>query len=281
MRHRRSSSSCGGTGYIGAKFGLPYAEPFTFLLVRFAVLTLVLALISVATKAPWPGTWAAAGHWAVVGLLVQGTYLGGIFAAIHQGMPAGVAALIAALQPLATAVAAGPILGERMAARQWLGLVLGLSGVVLVVAEKLDAAGADLPGVLLVLMSVAGITAGTLYQKRFGGAVDLRTGSTIQFAAAAAAMAVLAPVLESMEIRWTGEFIFALAWLIVVLSLGAISLLHVLIRRGAVSKVASLFYLVAPATALSAYALFGEALAPPALAGMAVAVLGVAMVTRG
>lgn len=268
------------TGFIGAKLGLPYAEPFTFLSVRFGILAVLLAVVSLVTRAPWPTTWAIAGHWAVIGILIHGINLGGVFAAIHLGLPAGISALFGGLQPLVTAVVAGPLLGERMTGRQWIGLFVGLAGVILVVAEKLDWAGADLPAIVLSVGAVAGLTAGTLYQKKFGGAVDLRTNATIQFAAAAVVVAIPAFALESLHVNWSGEFIFALSWLVVVLSLGAISLLYLLIRRGAVSKVASLFYLVPPSTAIIAYFLFGETLTVLALVGMAVAVVGVAMATR-
>ncbi len=268
------------TGFIGAKLGLPYAEPFTFLSVRFTILAVLLAVISLVTRAPWPTTWAIAGHWAVIGILIHGINLGGVFAAINLGLPAGISALFGGLQPLVTAVAAGPLLGERMTGRQWIGLFVGLAGVILVVAEKLDWAGADLPAIVLSIGAVAGLTAGTLYQKKFGGAVDLRTNATIQFAAAAVVVAIPAFALESLHVTWSGEFIFALSWLVIVLSLGAISLHYLLIRRGAVSKVASLFYLVPPSTAIIAYFLFGETLTVLALVGMAVAVVGVAMATR-
>jgi len=268
------------TGFIGAKLGLPYAEPFTFLSVRYAIVALLLVTVSLVTRAPWPNSWAVVGHWAVIGILIHGVNLGGVFSAIHLGLPAGISALFGGLQPLATAVVAGPLLGECMNRRQWAGLFVGLTGVVLVVAEKLDWSGADWPAIVLSLVALFGLTAGTLYQKRFGGALDLRTNATIQFTAATVFIVVPAYFLETGHIDWSGEFVFALSWLVVVLSLGAISLLYMLIRRGAVSKVASVFYLVPPTTAVIAYFLFDETLTPLAVAGMAVAVIGVAMVTR-
>ncbi len=268
------------TGFIGAKLGLPHAEPFTFLLWRFVIVTALMAAVSVATRAPWPDTWAQAGRIAVTGLLVQGTYLGGIFASIHAGLPAAVAALIGGLQPLLTAIAAGPFLGERVTGRQWAGLVLGLGGVTLVLGDRITLEGTGLAGIAFAFVALFGITAGTLYQKRHGEGMDLRTGSVIQFAACIVPAAVLAVWLETMEVAWTGEFVFALAWLVLALSLGAISLLMLLIRRGAAAKVASLFYLVPPVTAVLAYFIFGETLSVVALGGMAVAVVGVALVTR-
>lgn len=265
------------TGFIGAKFGLPYAEPFTFLLWRFAILTVLLSAVALATGAPWP-TAREAGHTALIGLLVHGAYLGGVFAAIGFGIPAGIAALIVGTQPILTALGAGPLLGERVTGRQWIGLLLGLGGVGLVCARKLNFEGADLQGIAACLIALVGITLGTLYQKRHGASMDLRTGSAIQFAASACLMAVLASLTETMEVQWTGEFIFAMAWLVLVLSVGAISLLFILIKRGAASQVASLFYLVPPMTALIAFFLFDETLGWMALVGMGIAVVGVALV---
>jgi len=265
------------TGFIGAKFGLPYAEPFTFLLWRFAILTVLLSAVALATGAPWPTT-REAGHTALIGLLVHGAYLGGVFAAIGFGIPAGIAALIVGTQPILTALGAGPLLGERVTGRQWVGLLLGLGGVGLVCARKLNFEGADLQGIAACLVALVGITLGTLYQKRHGATMDLRTGSAIQFAASACLMAVLASLTETMEVEWTGEFIFAMVWLVLVLSVGAISLLFILIKRGAASQVASLFYLVPPMTALIAFFLFDETLGWMALVGMGIAVVGVALV---
>lgn len=275
------------TGFIGAKYGLPYVEPFTFLLLRFAIVVALLLPVALVTRAPWPRRWVDVGHVAVTGLLVHAVYLGGVFAAIDLGVPAGLAALIVGLQPLLTATLVGPLLGERVRPRQWLGFMLGLAGVFMVLGEKLGGAeGGSLfqgfggGGIVLTLAALIGITAGTLYQKRFCQALDLRTGTVIQYAAATAAMAAVAPLFETMRIQWTGDFVFALTWLVVVLSLGAISLLMMLIRRGEAARTAGLFYLVPPCTALVAYLLFDERLGLLALAGMAIAAAGVALVVR-
>ncbi|WP_414675587.1 DMT family transporter [Magnetovibrio sp.] len=268
------------TGFLGAKLGLPYAEPFTFLFLRFAVLTAILVVVALAFRAPWPSTWGAFARIGVVGLLVHGVYLGGVFSAIHAGLSAGVAALIVGLQPLLTAVGAGAFLGETVRPRQWLGLVLGLVGVVLVLGDKLNIDGGNLDGIAFAAAALFAITTGTLYQKRHGDAMDLRSGSAIQYAVAAVPTAALAWTLESGEVTWSGELVFALAWLVLVLSLGAISLLYILIRRGAASKVASLFYLTPPVTAVFAWILFDETLAPLAMVGMVVVVIGVALATR-
>ncbi|OEJ68656.1 peptide ABC transporter ATP-binding protein [Magnetovibrio blakemorei] len=268
------------TGFLGAKLGLPYVEPFTFLLLRFLILTVILVAAAFVLRAPWPSTWAEFMRLGIVGLLVHGIYLGGVFSSIHAGLPAGVAALIVGLQPLLTAVGAGPFLGEKVTPRQWLGLALGLLGVALVLGEKLHFDQTGLQATGFAVAALFGITGGTIYQKRHGGGMDLRTGSAVQYAVAAVPMAVLAWLFESGDIQWSGELIFALGWLVVVLSIGAISLLYILIRRGAASKVASLFYLTPAVTAVLAWILFDETLAPLAIAGMAVTVVGVALVTQ-
>ncbi len=268
------------TGFIGAKYGLPYAEPLTFLLVRLSLVAAVLGVVALVTRAPWPKSWAEAGRIALAGLLVHGVYLSGVFCAIAKGMPAGVTSLIVGLQPLLTAALSGPLLGERVTARQWGGLLLGLAGVALVVSEKISFDSANLVGMGLVGVALLGITLGTLYQKRHGTAMDLRSGAAIQYVVTAAVLAVLAPMFETMHIQWTGEFVFALLWLSFVLSVGAIFLLYALIRRGAAARVASLFYLVPPVTAVVAWAMFDERLGALALVGMAMAVAGVAMVNR-
>lgn len=271
------------TGFIGAKFGLPYAEPFTFLALRFALVIALLAAVAAATRAPWPRDRRLLGHLAVSGMLVHGVYLGGVFAAIDRGLPSGLTALIVGLQPVLTAMVAGRWLGESVSLRQWLGFGLGLAGVVLVLSTRLTAvAGAalDWGGVAFAVAALLGITAGTLWQKRHCTGMDLRTGAVVQYLAASAPMLAAALAFETMDIRWTGDFVFALAWLVLVLSVGAISLLMTLIRLGEAARTAGFFYLVPPVTALMAWALFDEALSPLALAGMAVAALGVALVAR-
>ena len=269
------------TGFIGARLGLPHAEPFTFLALRMALAAGLLGAVAWITRAPWPADLGVAGHTAVAGLLVHGVYLGGVFWAIDRGLAAGVTAIIVSVQPLLTAALAGVMLGERIRPRQWLGLMVGLAGVTLVVWDRLALGGANAANVASALVALAGITLGTLYQKRFCPATDLRTGGAIQFAVTAAVLYVAALAFETREIRWTGEFLFALGWLILVLSVGAIGLLFALIRHGAAARVASLFYLAPPFTAVFGYLLFGETLQARALAGLAVVVAGVAMVNLG
>ena len=268
------------TGFIGARFGLPHAGPLTFLALRYGLAVGLLVLAALATGAPWPRRPAEIGHYAVAGLLVHGAYLGGVFVGISLGVEAGVSALIVGLQPLLTAALARVFLGERVAPRQWVGLGLGLLGMALVLARKLGQGPGDAWGGLACVGALLSITAGTLYQKRFCAGMDLRTGSVVQFTAAGLVTAPLALLFEGFRVEWTGEFVFALLWLVLVLSLGAVSLLYVLIRRGAAAQVASLFFLVPPCTALIAWPLFGETLSPLALLGMALTAAGVALAGR-
>jgi drug/metabolite transporter (DMT)-like permease len=270
------------TGFIGARFGLPYIEPFTFLLIRFLIAAGLLAGLSLALRAPWPRR-ADLGHIVVVGLLLHAGYLGGVFFAIDRGMPAGVSSLIVSLQPILTAVIAQLTLGEQVDGRQWLGLLLGFAGAGMVIAEKLLASGAAAPPIggatlTAALIALVCTTAGTLYQQRFGGRMPLTSGTCVQYLAAAAAMLVASFGFESRQIVWAPQLLFAFVWLVMVLSLGAILLLMVLIRRSSAARVTSLFYLVPPATALEAYLLFGERFGPLALAGLLLASLGVALV---
>lgn len=171
------------TGFIGAKLGLPDAEPLTFLLIRFAIVCLLLLLLALGLRRPWPSGSAQISPIALAGVLIHGGNLGGVFCAIHRGMPAGLVALIVGMQPLLTAMLGGRLLGERVGAKQWTGLLLGFAGVTLVLSGKLAMAGLSTVGMLLSLVALASITAGTLYQKRFCGAMDLWTGSLVQFAA--------------------------------------------------------------------------------------------------
>lgn len=265
------------TGFVGAKLGLPYAEPFTFLAVRLLIASGLLLLVALLMRAPWPRSPRLVLHTAVAGLLVHAIYLSGVFIAIGQGLSAGVTAIIVAVQPLLTAALAGRLLGERVGPWQWLGLVLGLLGVLLVVWSKLSGEG-SLAGVAAALVALLAITAGTLYQKRYCPDSDIRTAGAIQYGVSGLLALILAAATETMQIYWTGEFVFALVWLILVLSVGAVGLLFALIRRGAASRVASLFYLAPPVTAVFGYLLFGETLDRAALLGLAVVVIGVALV---
>jgi drug/metabolite transporter (DMT)-like permease len=270
------------TGFVGAKYGLPYAEPFTFLSVRLLLAAALLGGLAVALRSARMPSRTQYGHAAVVGVLLHAGYLGGVFYAISTGVPAGVSAVVVSLQPVLTAVLATQVLDERLVAPQWIGLMLGVVGVSLVVAPGLAGSGrtASLPlaGLLGCGVALASGTAATLYQKRHGDGIPLVWGTAVQYAAASLLLLAAAGATESFRVVWTSEFVAALVWLVLVLSLGAVLLLLVLLRRGSASSVSSLLYLVPPATAVEAFLLFGERLSLPALAGVAVAALGVALV---
>ncbi len=270
------------TGFIAAKAGLPYAEPLTFLAWRFGLVVALMLPVALLMRARWPGR-VEAGHIAVVGLLMHSGYLGGVFSSIHHGLPAGLAAVIVGLQPVLTATVVGSLLGERVKSRQWLGLVLGFAGVAVVLFERygFGSGGFGAGAVVLAVLALVGITAGTIYQKRFCAQSNLYTGAVVQYAAALIPVALLAWVFETRIVAWELPFIAALLWLTLVLSVGTISLLYLLIRRGAVSKIASLFFLVPPATALTAWLMFGETLGALALGGVALTAAGVFLVQRG
>lgn len=268
------------TGFIGAKYGLPYAEPLTFLSIRFAAVIAIMGVWVAISRAPWPSA-AQCRSLLLVGALLHGVYLGGVFVAIWLGLEAGVAALIVCMQPILSAVLARAMLGERMTRVQVAGLVLGLLGAGLVVSRKLGAGIGDLGGLALCIAGLVGISVATILQKKHAADAPMRSGAVVQYLGAMALIAPLAFIFETLEVDWTGEFVFALGWLVVVLSVGAVGLLMGLIRRGEASKVASLFFLVPPCTALMAWGLFGEVLGPLSVAGMVLAAAGVAMVMRG
>jgi drug/metabolite transporter (DMT)-like permease len=262
------------TGFIGAKLGLPHAEPLTFLLIRYLAVITLMSGVALLMRAPWPRDGRAWFHIGVSGVLVHAIYLGGVFIAISKGLPAGVASIVVGIQPLLTAVGAGLLLGESVLRRQWIGLAMGFIGVALVVSGKLGN-GYNLNALTPALVALLGITLGTLYQKRFCPHFDLRTGAIAQFVPTAILTIGVAAATESFRVEWVPEFVFALGWLVLVLSVGAISLLNVLIRSGSAVNVATLFYLVPPSTALIAWLVFGETLSPLAIAGMGLAVWGV------
>ncbi|MEY2633132.1 MAG: hypothetical protein RIR00_1786 [Pseudomonadota bacterium] len=263
------------TGFIGAKFGLPYAAPLSFLLVRYLLVIALMGLLAGLSRAPWPAQPRQWLHIGVSGILVHGLYLGGVFEAISRGLPAGLTALVVGMQPLLTALLAGSLLGETVRRRQWLGLGLGFCGVALVVSQRLGHATPLWDSLLPALIALLGITAGTLYQKRFCPQFDLRSGAVLQFLPTALLTGLAVLWFEPFRIDWQGEFLFALGWLVLVLSVGAISLLNLLIRHGGAVHVARLFYLTPPTTALMAWALFGETLTLTAVLGLVVAVAGV------
>ncbi|MFN0079495.1 MAG: DMT family transporter [Prosthecobacter sp.] len=264
------------SGFIGSKLGVPYAEPFTFLTLRYCIVLAILVPIALVSRAPWPQGKGQMAHVAFAGLLIHALYLSGCVWSLRLGLPAGIVSLIVSLQPLFTAAFAGVTLGERVLPRQWTGLALGFVGTAMVVAHK---TGSGLTFLMTVpaILSLIGITAGTLWQKRHCPRFDLRTSTVVQYAASLLITALLAFTTETMRIEWSGQFVFALLWVALVLSIGAISLLNHLIRSGTAVNVASLFYTVPAVTALMAWSIFGETLTGLSLIGMVVAVAGVWM----
>jgi drug/metabolite transporter (DMT)-like permease len=270
------------TGFIVAKYGLPYAPPLTFLLLRFAGVLAALLPLVVLMRAPWPVGQMR--HIAVAGVLVQAGYLGGVWCAIQLGMPAGLSALIVGMQPILTAFAA-PLVGESLRGRQWIGLVFGLCGVGLVVSNKISLIGLSWESIALCVFALLSITAGTLYQKRYCAHFDLRTGTIIQFVASTVVVLPFAIAYEHLTptfdtVQWTPQFIGAWLWSVLAISIGAIFLLFALIRKSAATRVTSLLYLTPPTTAVMAWAMFGEAFSMVGMMGMLLAVIGVALVVR-
>jgi drug/metabolite transporter (DMT)-like permease len=271
------------TGFVAARLVVPHADPLTFLVLRYVLAAAILAVIAVAARAPWP---IGARGWAdamIAGVLIQAGYLGAVFWAIKHGVPAGISALIAGLQPLVTGMLVGWLLGERVSAKRWAGIAIGFLGTALVVAPKLGGAAGGFPplAVAVNFLGTVSITLGTIWQKRTAAAADLRTNAVAQFLGAALATLPVALILENGRLDPVPELFIGLSWSVVALSIGAIGLLLVLIRRGAVAGVAALLYLVPPVSALMAYVLFGEALSPLQILGMLVAAAGVALASRG
>ena len=268
------------TGFVVARFGMPHAPPFTFLSWRYALSVLAfLAWIALA-RAAWPQGRVQWFHLAVTGVLMHAGYLGGVWAAVKGGLGAGTAALVVGLQPVLTALwisATGQ--GHRVSARQWLGLSLGLAGLLLVVWHKLGVGEVNAANLALAGVALLSITAGTLYQKNFVAACDVRTANTVQLLAAFVVSAPLA-LMETGGVELHPELLGAMAWSVLVLTLGGSSLLYLLIQRGAATRVTSLMYLVPPCTALLAWLLFDEALTARVLAGLLLTAVGVGLVVR-
>jgi drug/metabolite transporter (DMT)-like permease len=266
------------TGFIATKYVLHSAEPLTYLAIRMAVVVGLMAVIVAIARPQWPARSGIA-HSVVAGLLVHGFYLGGTAVAIAHSIPAGLSALIPGLQPILTSTIANRWLGERVTPLQWTGLLLGLSGVVLILHDR-PMSGEAGWGWLATGVSLVSITLGTLYQRRFCGDIDWRAGNLAQYIAVTAFFAAGAWLFESNVVQWTREFVLALAWLAVVLSIGSIGLLYWLLRRAAATSVASLFYLVPAVTAVMAYVLFDEQLDTVAIAGMVACAAAVFVVNR-
>ena len=268
------------SAFIGAKFGLPYTEPLTFMSLRFVSVTGIFLFLSVLFNAPWPKSLREVGHIAFVGLLIQALYLSGTFIALDRGASVGVVALILGLQPVLTVLIVSALPGGRVSLKQCLGIILGFGGLILVLWQKLDIGEGDTTALIVVTLGVCFITIGTLYQRRFCSSMDMLSGNVIQAAVAASVTGFGAWVFEDMRVDWDLRFIGALAWMVVVVSLGAYTLLLLMLRQSHATKVASLFYLTPPTAAVMAYYLFDERLTILALAGTAVTVFGVALVVR-
>lgn len=272
------------TGFVAARFVAPHAEPLTFVAVRVVAVSLVLACIAAAMGARWPRSRMEWRDALVAGILMQGIYVIGVFWSIKNGLPAGIAALVGSLQPLLTAMLARPLLRERVSPRRWSGIGLGFAGAILVLAPKLGVAGeAGIPALALgaCLGAMVAMTLGTLWQKSHAADADLLSNATVQFIGASLLAVPVALAFGDGRFDATPPLWFGLAWSVLVNSVAGILLLLVLIRRGAVAGVASLFFLVPPVSAAMAYGLYGEALTLIQIGGMAVAAAGVAIASRG
>jgi len=266
------------TGFIATKYVVNNADPLTYLAIRMALVVVLMAGIVAIARSQWPDRIGIF-HSAVAGILVHGFYLGGTAIAIAHSIPAGLSALIPGLQPILTSTIANRWLGERVTPIQWAGLLLGLAGVVLILHNRPMSGDAGW-GWLASAVSLVSITLGTLYQRRYCNAIDWRAGNLVQYIAVTIFFGLGAWLFENNVVRWTTEFVFALSWLVVVLSIGSIGLLYWLIRRSAATSVASLFYLVPAVTALMAYVLFGEQLDAIAIVGMTACAAAVFLVNR-
>lgn len=269
------------TGFIIARLVAPYADPLSFLALRYLLVIAILAPAAWWFGAQWPVTIRDWRDGLIAGVLLHGIYLGGVFWAVKHGLPAGIAALVVGLQPLATAMLVGLTLGERVSPLRWLGIAVGFAGALLVILPRLGVeAGLPPLQVLIVLTAMLSITLGTIWQKRTGGTQDVRTNTVVHFIGAALVTIPAALLLEENVVPLHAEVLFGLFWSVVVMSIGGVFLLLALIRRGAVAGVAALLYLVPPCSALMAWLFFGESLAPVQVAGMALAAFGVALASR-
>ena len=270
------------TGFTGIRYGIPYAPPFTFIAIRMAIASLLLALIALVVTKHFRYDRATIGKSTLVGLTIHGAYLGGCFYGVKQGMPAGITALICSLQPVLVSIFSSIFFAEKLSARKWFGLALGLCGLILVIAPKIQASGSQhLPtaGVIAVVIALFGGTSGTLLQKKFGSGVEVLSGTAWQYVATGLALGLLALLFEQdQSVTWNGSFIFSLAWLVFALSIGAILILYYLLARSSASTVSSLYYLVPAVTAVEAYFLFGEKIGLVTAIGTVITIVGVALV---
>ena len=266
------------TGFVGTKYVIDNADPLTYLAIRMAIVVVLMSIICAVVRPVWPDR-RGIGHSIIAGILVHGVYLGGTAVAISLSIPAGLSALIPGLQPLLTSTIANRWLGERVTLLQWGGLLLGLAGVALILHDR-PMSGPAGWGWAASAVSLISITLGTLYQRRFCSNIDWRSGNLVQYAGVTVFFTIAAFLFENRVVHWTAEFVLALSWLAVVLSIGSIGLLYWLIRHQAATSVASLFYLVPAVTSVMAYFLFDERLDAVAIAGMLACAAAVFLVNR-
>lgn len=273
------------TGFIAAKYGLPYAEPFTLLSYRFVITLFFLLILIIYKKSPWPETRLDFFHLLIAGVLIHGVYLGGVFQALKWGMPAGLGAMVIGLQPIGMALVAGVLLKEEVSKKQWTGLIMGLVGLYLVLFDSLDLTeqiafdGFPIWAVFAVIISLFAISIGTIYQKRFCSNMNLYSGAWVQYFSASILCILIVLFFENGEVSWSRTFILAMTWQVLALSIGAILLLMTMIKKDALASVGSYFYLVAPLVAIQAWFLFEETIGISALAGVVLISFGVAITT--
>ena len=272
------------TGFIGAKYILPYAEPFVFLTIRYLFATLILVAIAKAIGESLRISWPQVKQSILVSVFLHVIYIGGVFYAIFIDIPAGITAVIISLQPILVSAVAIPLLNEKMSYKQIFGLLLGFIGVTFLLIPKLFegdlSIGFSAAGITACVLALLGTTAGYLIQKKGGSDIPFLAGTAVQFAAATIIFAIAAVIFEPLKVDVTLEFILALAWIVIALSIGSIFLLYYLLRKGSASSVSSLYYLVPPLAAIQAYLFFGERINTIGLVGMALAALGTLIVTK-
>ena len=268
------------TGFVGAKYGLPYADPFVFLSVRILLAALLLFGLARALRMPVRIGRTAIARSGLIGFFLHACYLGGVFYSISQGLPAGVAAVVTSLQPVLVSLIAVKVLGEQLRIRQVAGLFIGLVGVVMVLGPSIDAQ-IPLAAIIAILVALIGSTTATLLQKKLGADIPLISGTAYQYLFSGCVLGVIALATQETSITWSLRFTAAFVWLVLVLSVGAILLLLWLLNSGSAAKVSSLFYLVPPATAIEAFFLFGEKVNTQGFLGIGITALGVWLVMRG
>ena len=272
------------TGFVGAKYIVPYAEPFTFLTIRYVIAAAILIAIAALLKQPLKLTRDQVIASVAVGLLLHVIYIGGVFYAVSLGVSAGISAVIVSIQPVLVSILAVPLLGERIRSVQVVGLVLGVAGIALLLLPKVfqgDYSSAiSEVGIVICVIALLGTSAGYLVQKKLGSDIPFLTGTGMQYVVSAVVFALLSALTEDQRVEWSPEFFFGLAWIVLMLSIGSIVLLYEMLRAGSASKVSSLYYLVPPVAAIQAYFLFDEVIPPIGILGMALAGLGVVLVMR-